>query len=134
MHAKSTANRVGAAFIPAISSGFNDRAVRGGHGGRGRSFIDVPNSKKGDVFRSMIKDVALPLLDQSADRIMMVTSFNEWCEDTQIEATTGTTRATTRDDSPSGQHYTQGVEYSDYGTLYLDILKNCTELANQPSD
>ena len=100
MHAKSTANRVGAAFIPAISPGFNDRAVRGGHGGRGRSFIDVPNSKKGDVFRSMIKDVALPLLDQSADRIMMVTSFNEWYEDTQIEATTGTMRATTRDDSP----------------------------------
>ena len=53
----------------------------------------------------------------------MVTSFNEWYEDTQIEATLGTAQPTTRDDSASGVFYTAGDSYADYGYLYLDILR-----------
>ena len=53
----------------------------------------------------------------------MITSFNEWYEDSQIEATTGTSPANSTDDSDSGSYYTGGEKYVDYEYLYLDILK-----------
>ncbi|MBM4152944.1 MAG: hypothetical protein FJ220_05435 [Kiritimatiellaceae bacterium] len=56
----------------------------------------------------------------------MVTSFNEWYEDSQIEATTGTLPSSNTDDSESGTYYTGGETYVDYGHLYLDILKEET--------
>jgi hypothetical protein len=53
----------------------------------------------------------------------MITSFNEWYEDSQIEATAGTSPATSDDDSSSGNNYTGGQRYADYGYLYLDLLR-----------
>jgi hypothetical protein len=52
----------------------------------------------------------------------MTASFNEWYEDTRIEATSGTAPASDRDNSETGTHYTGGDRNVDYGTLYLDIL------------
>jgi hypothetical protein len=75
----------------------------------------------------MIRDVAMPHLDPTCGRIVMVTSFNEWYEDTQIEATAGTAEPTSTDDSPSGTHYTGGQRYVDYGCLYLDILRQAVK-------
>ena len=49
----------------------------------------------------------------------MVNSFNEWHEDTQVEPAVGE-RTTEPFD------LTQGVEYSGYGTLYLDLLRQAT--------
>lgn len=126
VHAKAEANRTATAFVPAVAPGYNDTAVREGHPGRGRSFSDIEGSKEGDVFRAMIREVAIPTLDPLADRMMMVTSFNEWFEDTQIEATTGTAPPTSRDQSPSGTAFTGGDRYEDYGPLYLDILRTET--------
>ncbi len=128
-NARTIAHRVQVAFIPAISPGYNDRAVRDGHAGRGRFFTDAVDSEEGDVFRSMIRDVAIPLADDRANRIIMVTSFNEWYEDTQVEATSGTAGSTTKDDSASGKHYTQDNRYFDYGYLYLDILREETQVS-----
>ncbi|UCD51788.1 MAG: glycoside hydrolase family 99-like domain-containing protein [Phycisphaerales bacterium] len=122
-HAKAQAHAVGTAFMPTIAPGYNDTAVRPGHPGRARYFTDVENSQEGDLFRAMIRDVALPLLDPKGGNIMMVTSFNEWYEDTQIEPTAGTAPASTTDDSDSGTYYTGGDRYVDYGYLYLDILR-----------
>lgn len=122
-HAKAEANSVGTAFMPTIAPGYNDTAVRRGHPGRARYFTDQPDSKEGDLFRAMIHDVALPNLDPRCGRVMMVTSFNEWYEDTQIEATSATTPATTKDDSDTGAFYTGGDRYEDYGTLFLDLLR-----------
>jgi len=124
--AKNAANQVGTAFIPTVAPGYNDTAVRRGHPGRGRYFTDVEDSQEGDIFRAMIKNAALPNLDPKAGNLLMVTSFNEWYEDTQIEATTGTTPDTSQDDSSSGTHYTGGDRYVDYGYLYLDILRTQT--------
>lgn len=121
--AKKVANSVGTGFIPAIAPGYNDTAVREGHPGRARYFSDVPDSVEGDVFRSMIADVALPNVDELSDRIFMVTSFNEWYEDTQIEPTSGTQEPAKHDSSPTGADYTGGQTYYDYGYLYLDILR-----------
>lgn len=126
VNARKIANSVGTGFIPAISAGYNDRAVRAGHPGRARYFEDVANSKEGDVFRAMIREIALPNLDPRTGDIMMVNSFNEWYEDTQIEATTGTGPPTAKDDSASGTFYTEGGTYTDYGYLYLDILREET--------
>ncbi len=52
----------------------------------------------------------------------MVTSWNEWHKDTQIEPV-AEAPATSTDDSQSGNEYTNGVEYEGYGTRYLDILR-----------
>lgn len=122
-HAKAEANSVGTAFMPTIAPGYNDTAVRRGHPGRARYFTDQPDSKEGDLFRAMIRDVALPHLDSRCGKVMMVTSFNEWYEDSQIEATSGTAPPSTKDDSDTGTYYTGGDRYEDYGTLYLDILR-----------
>ena len=124
--AKKEANSVGVAFMPAIAPGYNDTAVREGHPGRARYFTDRENSKEGDVFRAMINEVAKPNLDASCGNILMVTSFNEWYEDSQIEPTGGTAKPSTSDGSESGTYYTGGQEYVDYGYLYLDILKEET--------
>ncbi len=121
--ARETANAADAAFIPAVAPGYNDAAVRSGHQGSPRYFVDVPGSREGDLFRAMIRNAALPNLDDRAGRLMMVTSFNEWYEDTQIEATAGGAPATSADDSESGRMLTGGDRYEDYGTLFLDILR-----------
>ncbi|MFM1944206.1 MAG: hypothetical protein RI897_3188 [Verrucomicrobiota bacterium] len=122
-HARQQANSVGTAFMPTIAPGYNDTAVRKGHPGRARYFTDVEGSKEGDLFRSMIREVALPNLDPKCGNIMMVTSFNEWFEDSQIEATIGSAPTTSKDDSEDGRSFTGGDRYVDYGTLYLDILR-----------
>jgi glycoprotein endo-alpha-1,2-mannosidase len=124
---RKTANAVGTGFIPCVSAGYNDRAVREGHPGRARCFSYVPGSKEGDIFRAMIRDVGLPNLDSRTGNIMMVNSFNEWYEDTQIEATAGRAAPTAKDDSKSGAFYTEGDTYTDYGYLYLDILREETK-------
>lgn len=125
--AKQEANRAGTAFIPAVAPSYNDTAVRKGHPGRARYFSDKKDSKEGDVFREMIREAALPNLDPKSDHIMMVTSFNKWSEDSQIEATSGTAKPTSTDVSKSGPHYTGGQTYPDYGNLYLDILREETD-------
>ena len=85
---------------------------------------DKGGSREGDLFREMVRQIALPFADPRTDRMVMVTSFNEWYEDTQIEATAGSAAGTKKDDSASGEFYTHGEQYSDYGSLYLDILRD----------
>ncbi len=122
-HARQAANRVSTAFVPTIAPGYNDTAVRRGHPGRARYFSDVQGSQEGDIFRAMLSQVAIPNLDAKCGRMMMITSFNEWFEDSQIEATAGTAETTEVDDSSDGKYYTGGQRYVDYGPLYLDILR-----------
>ena len=124
VNAKDVANRAGAGFVPAIAPGYNDRAVREGHPGRPRYFTDDTDSREGDLFRSLIREIAVPLADPKADRMIMVTSFNEWYEDTQIEPTSAMRKSpTSLDSSKTGKHFTGGDRYVDYGNLYLEILR-----------
>jgi hypothetical protein len=124
--AKTAANSVGVGFIPFATPGFNDRYIRGGHRGAPRYFEDEPASVEGDLFRAMLRDVVVPKVDPLAQNILLVTSFNEWHEDTQIEPTMGIAGKTNKDDSASGSEYTQSDYYTDYGYLYLDILSEET--------
>ena len=133
-NAKKVANSAGTAFVPAVAPGYNDTAVRPGHPGTARYFVDQPDSKEGDLFRAMIRQAALPNLDERCGRLLMVTSFNEWYEDSQIEATAGDAGTTAVDNSDSKSHFTGGDRYTDYGPLYLDILREEALGKPQPAE
>jgi hypothetical protein len=132
--AKTAANSVGVGLIPFACPGFNDRGVRSGHKAAPRYFQDTPQSVEGDLFRTMLRDKVVPAVDPLASNILMVTSFNEWHEDTQIEPTAGTVSTTSRDDSAGGTEYTQGYSYADYAYLYIDILRQETCAAEKVPD
>ena len=51
----------------------------------------------------------------------MITSWNEWNEDTAIEPVAAAP-ATTND--RRGGFFTQGYPYEGYGTTYLDIVRD----------
>ena len=97
--AREASNAVGTAFIPAVAPGYNDTVIRDGHPAMPRYFVNDEMSNEGDVFRAMIQGAALPNLDRRCGRLMMVTSFNEWYEDSQIEATSGAAPPTRNDTS-----------------------------------
>jgi glycoprotein endo-alpha-1,2-mannosidase len=120
--ARQAANQVGTAFIPAVSPGFNDTVIRNGHPVMPRRFKDQGEGADGDVFRDMIAIAAIPNLDPRCGRLMMVTSFNEWYEDSQIEATVGNQPSTAYDLSSSKSKFTAEAQYEDYGNRYLEIL------------
>ncbi len=110
-------------FIPTVSPGFNDAAVRSGHPAAPRYETDVPGSTEGSLFADELNRAALPNLDPAAENILMVNSFNEWHEDTQIEPT-NIASPTTADDAPGT--LTQGYSYTGYGDLYLNELRMAT--------
>jgi len=55
------------------------------------------------------------LVDWKVDSMILVNSFNEWHEDTQIEPVVG-------DTASRRFNFTKGLEYEGYGELYLDVL------------
>ncbi|MEX0986094.1 MAG: glycoside hydrolase family 99-like domain-containing protein [Bacteroidales bacterium] len=116
---KSQALTVGTGFIPATAPGFNDTGVRDGHIPLSRKLTE--NDEFGSLFKAMV-DKAVTLVDPATNNLFLVTSWNEWHEDTQIEPVTEAP-ATAIDNSATQQDYTYGMEYEGYGTRYLDILK-----------
>ncbi len=118
----SAAADAGATVIPAIAPGYNDKAVRPGNPATGRYFSNETIAQAGSVFSSLLDQAALPNVDPSTGSLLMVNSFNEWHEDTQIEPTV-VTGASSTDDSPSGNDLTEGKSYEGYGNKYLDLLR-----------
>ncbi len=122
-NARNIAHSAGGGFIPTVTPGFNDSAVRTGHPAAPRYLTDVPGAAEGSLFSSELTTAALPNLDPNAGNILMVSTFNEWHEDTQIEPTI--TAAPTSMDDGSGA-FAQGYSYSGYGNVYLDELRTAT--------
>jgi len=123
---QTVCDAIGVDFIPCIAPGYNDRAIRLGHNALSRKF----GSESGE-FGSFFEEQLIRVKDNTDEdigRAFMITSWNEWYEDTTIEPVSG--GATTNvDNSPFGNHYTQDVYYEAYGTRYLDILREQTVLA-----
>jgi glycoprotein endo-alpha-1,2-mannosidase len=124
--ARQLANSVQRGFIPAVSPGFNDRAVRSGHSAAPRYLTNVPGSAEGSLYSALLNQAVLPNLDPAGHNLLMVSTFNEWHEDTQVEPTI-VANPTSADDGAGT--YTQGYSYSGYGNLYLDLLRTATVLA-----
>ena len=110
------------AFVPNVMPGYNDRG-------------DRPNDKhyviprqwdqgraEGSFLSKSFDLVGFPFADPRLNMIM-ITSFNEWNEDTAVEPTR-TTPPTTRDDSESRDFFTQGYSYQGFGTLYLETVRD----------
>jgi len=115
---KSLAQKQNCAFVPGVTPGFNDRGVRLHANREPLSRKLTKDSNFGSLFQASIK-YAENLVDENSDRLLIVTSFNEWHEDTQIEPVIG--------NSTSGPYlYTQGLNYEGYGTRYLEILSAMT--------
>ncbi|MGQ9590346.1 MAG: hypothetical protein ACUVYA_08635 [Planctomycetota bacterium] len=123
---RAEAESAGVKFFPSCAPGFNDRAVR-------RVCADNPafarrlsaSAGPTSVFDQVFGTIALGNVDPELP-LVCVTSFNEWHEDTQIEPTAGGARSTAEDSSPSGSQYTQGFVYDDYGTAYLEAVRDAT--------
>jgi hypothetical protein len=122
-NALKLAQSVNVGFVPAVSPGFNDSAVRSGHPAAPRYLTDVPGAAEGSLFNAELNSAVLPNLDPTTGNMLMVSTFNEWHEDTQIEPTF--VAAPTAMDNASGT-LAQGYSYSGYGNLYLDELRLAT--------
>ena len=107
-------------LVPLAFPGYNDRGVRLGadHYAIPREWS--PGAGEGSFFAEWLERFTLPLLDARLP-MMLITSWNEWNEDTAIEPA-AESAPTTTDTSPSGTTYTQGYRYEGYGRRCLDIL------------
>ena len=102
---RALAEGAGVAFVPGVTPGFNDTAVRAGHAPLSRQL--GPEAEFGSLFRAMLEG-AVAQADPRAGGMVLVTSWNEWHEDTQIEPV-ATAAATRADDSEGGSAYTTGL-------------------------
>jgi glycoprotein endo-alpha-1,2-mannosidase len=105
-------------YIPPVSPGYNDRAVRleSDHPPLSRQL--TADSEEGSLFWYQLKQ-ALLLVDPEVDSMILVNSFNEWHEDTQIEPAIG-------DPATEPALLTGNLTYVGYGELYLNILAAAT--------
>ena len=117
------------AFIPGVSPGFNDRGVR-------PEVERIPLSRRlneespeGSLFEVALQE-ARTIVDPKMGNLLMVNSWNEFHEDTQIEPVISIVDDDTTDGPTSTNlptHLTYGLEYEGYGDLYLRILKEETD-------
>jgi glycoprotein endo-alpha-1,2-mannosidase len=109
---------IGIDYVPAVSPGFNDRGVRleVDHTALSRKLL--PDDSEGSLFRASLLQ-AVELVQESTSNLLLVNSFNEWHEDSQIEPVVG-------DTTTFPLLYTEGLEYVGYGELYLNILGDMT--------
>jgi glycoprotein endo-alpha-1,2-mannosidase len=113
---RDAANSFNCKYVPAIAPGYNDVSVRSGNPPLSRS---LTGKEPGSLLKLALEN-AIPLVDPDTQRLMMINSFNEWHEDTQIEPTIGGSTSLPTD-------ITSGITYRGYGEQYLEILRVGTE-------
>jgi glycoprotein endo-alpha-1,2-mannosidase len=106
--------------LPDVSPGVNDRGVRltVDHPAQPRQWL--PGDGPASTLDRLFRHVAVPELDPRVP-IIFITSWNEWNEDTGIQPIPGV--STTRDDSHSGDAYTEGYSYGGEGDSALVVLR-----------
>ena len=120
---RALAHEAGTAFVPAVTPGVNDKGVRDGHQATSRKLDS--DAEYGSLFRAMLAQ-AIHHTDVSTGNMLLVTSWNEWHEDTQIEPVVEAP-PTAVDDSDSGKAFSEGLSYEGYGERYIDILREAGE-------
>lgn len=117
-------------YIPVVTPGYNDKGVREGHAPASRK-ISL-DEDYGSLFRAMIGK-AIKTSEELTGNLLLINSFNEWHEDTQIEPVAESPPTTLNSgvleslSSPNGTYkfdYTEGLAYEGYGKRYLDILRS----------
>lgn len=121
---RDLAHKENCRFIPPVSPGYNDRGVRYDKNNPPLSRRLTEESEEGSLFKYQLEK-ALPLVDPQMDNLILVNSFNEWHEDTQIEPAVAIKE--NKDATTKPENYTLGVEYEAYGELYLEILFDATK-------
>jgi hypothetical protein len=108
--------------VPVAMPGYNDRAFRPGAGHDAIPREWAEGEGEGSFFARSLDHFAFPLVDERL-RMLLITSWNEWSEDTAIEPLTPSL-PTVVDRSTTGNGFTQGYSYAGYGTRYLEILRD----------
>ena len=123
----------GCAFIPSVSPGYNDRGVRYAAGHTALSRKINKWAPAGSLFAASL-DSALKLTDESVGSMIMINSWNEWHEDTQIEPVVDSGQTTRKPLTLTcyGDPCVRKVKYEAYGELYLDILRDATSRPVRP--
>ncbi len=109
-------------FIPNLIPGYNDRPYR-----IRRDHYVIPRQwargeAEGSLFAIAFDRLGLNFADPEMP-IILITSFNEWIEDTAIEPL-AFAPPTDRDLSPEGDRFTRGYSYTGFGETYLEIVRD----------
>ncbi len=118
---KEIADTNGIYFVPNIIPGYNDRGTRPKeeHYVIPRKFSE--QTEEGSFFEKCIEISGIPFMDEKL-KMLMITSWNEWNEDTSIEPLEKTP-PTNKDNSNTASFFTEGYDYEGYAFKYLEIIK-----------
>jgi len=108
-------------FVPSLLSRYNDRGVRP----RSDHFVIpsayAPDEPEGSFLARQFERIGFELIDPDLNMIL-ITSFNEWNEDTAIEPLEPA--PPTQDRSRTGQTFTLGYPYAGFGMRYFEVIRD----------
>ena len=114
--------KAGCGYVPSVIAGFNNRAYESGRDDPIISRQLNATSPPGSFF-ALSLERARYLVDSTLSGLIIVSSFNRFREDTQIESLVG-------ESTNLPTELTQGETYRGYGDLYLNILAQKTQEYN----
>jgi glycoprotein endo-alpha-1,2-mannosidase len=112
--------------IPDATPGENTRGVRLAVDEHAEPRQWLPGDGPASTLQHYLDQIDKPIIDPRVPMVF-VTTWNEWNEDTGVQPVGGT--ATNKDNSPTGDEYTQGYTYGGEGDRDLVTIRNFVGLA-----